>query len=307
MPSSSPSAQAPYPWQIDFFVMSAVWGASFLFMHVAGPEFGAIATAAMRVGIAAALLLPLVVLRGQAGAMWRHWRVIAVVGIFNAGIPFACFSFALLSISTGLSSILNATTPLFTACVAWLWLGQKPGKWRLLGLLVGFSGVALLVSTRNTAGAPVSAQAGNQLLAMAACLLASLCYGIAACTSKKYLAGVPALSVATGSNLAAFAMLLLPALWWAPRQMPSQNAWLAIAAVGVLCTGMAYVLYYRLIQTAGPAIASTITYLVPIFALGYGRIFLNEPITPAMLGCGAVILLGTALSTLAPAPKAQTA
>ncbi len=303
MPPHTTTQKPPYPWQIDFFLLASMWGASFLFMHEAAPEFGAIGVAAGRVGIAALMLLPLALARGLGAAMVIHWRAIAAVGLFNAAIPFACYAFALLYIPTGITSILNATTPMFTACVAWLWLGQRPSKLRLLGLVIGFIGVALLTSSKSLPAGQTAAQGSSQLLAMLACLLATLCYGIAASASKKYLSGVPALAVAAGSNLWAFALLLVPTLIWGPRHMPSQHAWLALAAVGVFCTGIAYVLYYRLIQSTSPALASTVTYLVPVFALLYGRVFLQEQITPAMLGCGAIIVLGTALSTLAPAGK----
>ena len=295
--------KAPYPWPIDFFIMAAVWGASFLFMQMAGPEFGPLATSALRVGIAALVLLPLVLVRGQGAAMLRYWRPIAAVGLFNAGIPFACFTFALMHISTGLTSILNATMPLFTALVAWVWLGQKPGPVRLLGLAIGFAGVALLVVSKSSAGQAgvAAASSGQQVLAMAACLCATLCYGIAACASRKYLASVPSIAVTAGSNLSAAILLLVPAVWWGPRSMPGAPAWMAIAAVGIFCTALAYALYYRMIQTTGTAITSTVTYVVPLFALLYGRLFLRETVTPAMLGYGALILLGTALSALAPA------
>lgn len=123
---------------------------------------------------------------------------------------------------------------------------------------------------------------------------------IAACISRKYLVAVPALAAASGSNACAAALLLLPAIVWGPRTLPSASAWAAIVAVGTVCTALPYVLHYRLIQTAGPAIASTVTYVVPSFALFYGHVFLREAITPAMLGYGAMILLGTAFSTLMP-------
>ena len=165
----------PYPWQIDFFSLAAIWGASFLFMHVAAPEFGPIGVATGRVGIAALMLIPLAIARGLGAEILKHWRVITVLGLFNTGIPFVCYAFALLYIPTGITSILNATTPMFTACVAWLWLGQRPGKVRLLGLLIGFTGVALLTGSKNLPAAASSGTGGSaQLLAMAACLLAPL-------------------------------------------------------------------------------------------------------------------------------------
>lgn len=295
-------AQAPYPRAIDFSILAAVWGASFLFMQIAVPAFGPLATSAVRVGIAALVLLPLALARGLRATMRAHWRVVAFIGLLNAGMPFALYAFALQHLPTGLASILNATTPMFATLVAWVWLGQRPGPWRMLGLAIGFCGVLLLAGSRAGAGQPHLPGSGGmwQWLATGACLCATLCYGAAACVSRKYLAGVSSLAAAAGSNLSAALALLLPALWWAPRSMPGASAWLAIAAVGTLCTALPYVLHYRLIQTAGPAVASTVTYVVPVFALLYGHVFLHEVITPAMLGYGALILLGTALSALTP-------
>ncbi|MDO5653437.1 MAG: DMT family transporter [Brachymonas sp.] len=302
MPASA-APKAPYPWPIDFFILAAIWGSSFLFMRLASPEFGPIATAALRVGIAALVLLPVAMLREQTGIMLQHWKAILAVGFFNAGLPFVCFSFAVMHISTGMTSMLNATMPMFTALVAWVWLGMRPGVWRMLGLLIGFGGVGLLVATKSPATTPSGEVGLMQWLAIGACLVATLCYGVAASLSKKYLSHVPALATSAGSNFGAALLLLVPALWTHPATMPGQTAWLAITAAGVMCTGLAYILYYRMIQTTGPAITSTVTYLVPVFALAYGYLFLKEQITLAMGLSGAVILLGTALSTLAPAPQ----
>lgn len=122
------AATAPYPRSIDFAILSAVWGASFLFMQLAAPAFGVVATSAARVAVAALVLLPLALARGLWGAMRANGRSIAVVGVFNAAIPFACYAFALRHLPTGLASILNATTPLFTTLVAWGWgSGLAPG------------------------------------------------------------------------------------------------------------------------------------------------------------------------------------
>ena len=133
--------------------------------------------------------------------------------------------------------------------------------------------------------------------AVLACLLACLCYGIAASFTKRHLSGLPPLVTATGSQLGASLGLALPALWLRPAHMPGPAAWLALLAVGIVCTGLAYVLYFRIIVNAGPERALAVTYMVPVFALLYGLIFLGEPITAWMLICAAVIILGTALST----------
>jgi len=133
--------------------------------------------------------------------------------------------------------------------------------------------------------------------AVLACLLACVCYALAASFTRRYLSELPPLVTATGSQIGAALGLALPALWLWPAQMPGPSAWLALLAVGILCTGVAYVLYFRIIGNAGPARALSVTYLVPVFAVLYGLLFLGETVTPWMLICAAVIIVGTAMST----------
>ncbi|TFZ00009.1 DMT family transporter [Ramlibacter rhizophilus] len=275
----------------DFLLLAAVWGSSFLFTRLTVVEFGPLGTAAMRCAIAAALLVPLVLLRGLGPQLRRHWKPGALIGLLNSGIPFALFAFAVQHVSTGLSAILNATVPMFGAVVAWAWLKDRPDAGRVLGLGLGFTGVALLAG--QTASVGTGASGWAVLAALAACL----CYGIAASAAKLYLGGIAPLVTAASSQIGATLALALPALWWAPQHLPSASAWAAMAALGLMCTGLAYVLYFRVIERAGPARAMTVTFLIPVFAVGYGVAFLGERVTTWMLACGAVIVLGTALST----------
>jgi drug/metabolite transporter (DMT)-like permease len=141
-----------------------------------------------------------------------------------------------------------------------------------------------------------------------ACLVATACYALAASATKRYLTGLPPLVTATGSQLGSTLALALPAFWFWPEDLPGGQAWLAVAVVGVLCTGIAYILYFRLIEQAGPARALAVTFVVPVFAILYGALFLGEQVTPWMLVCGLVIVCGTALSTgllKLPSPRAQ--
>jgi drug/metabolite transporter (DMT)-like permease len=285
----------PRNWIADFVLLAAIWGSSFLFMRLGTVEFGPVATAAVRVTVAAAFLLPLLWLRGLAPQLRRHWKPVFLIGILNSAVPFACFSYALLSITTGLSAILNATVPLFGALVAWAWLKDRPAGSRVLGLAIGFAGVALLAWDKASFKPDASGVAPGW--AVLACLLACLCYGLAANATKRYLSGLPALVTATGSQLGATLGLALPALWFWPARMPGLQAWLAVIALGIVCTGVAYVLYFRLIEHAGPARALAVTFLVPVFAVFYGVLFLGEGVTGWMLLCGGVIVCGTALST----------
>lgn len=282
-------------WLSDFLLLAAIWGSSFLFTRIAVVDFGPLPTAAVRVGIAAAFLLPLVLLRGHGQALMNNWRRVFLVGLFNSGIPFACFAFALLSITTGLSAILNATVPMFGAIVAWFWLKDRPTGSRVLGLLIGFAGVAMLAWDKATFKPDASGVAPGW--AVLACLFACLCYALSASYAKRYLTGLPPLVTAAGSQIGATLGLALPAAWLWPAQTPGGGAWLALAVVGVLCTGIAYVLYFRLIETAGPARALAVTFVVPVFAVLYGAVFLAEAVTLWMLLCAVVIIFGTALST----------
>jgi drug/metabolite transporter (DMT)-like permease len=239
--------------------------------------------------------MPILLYKGLGSQLRQHWKPVFFVGLLNSGIPFACYAFALLSITTGLSSLLNATVPMFGALVAWLWLRDRPTLSRSLGLVIGFAGVAMLAWDKASFKPDASGVAPGW--AVLACLLACLCYAIAASFTRRYLSALPPLVTATGSQVGAALGLALPAVWLRPAQMPGAAAWLALLAVGVLCTGLAYVLYFRIIAKAGPARALAVTYLVPVFAVIYGLIFLGEAVTPWMLVCAVVIIVGTALST----------
>ena len=263
-------------------------------MRLANTEFGALPTVGVRVAVASLCLLPLLLWQGHGRTLLRHWKQLWFVGMLNSGIPFACFSFALLSISTGLSAILNATAPLFGALIAWLWLHDRPGRSRVLGLVIGFLGVALLAWDKASFKPDASGLSTGW--AVLACLVACVCYGIAGNYTKRHLDGLPTLVTATGSQLGATLGLALPTWWLWPAQMPGRTAWLAVLAVGVFCTGLAYVLYFSLIGKVGPARAITVTFVVPAFAGVYGALFLSETVTPWMLFCGAIIICGTALS-----------
>jgi len=282
------------PWRTEFVLLAAIWGSSFMFMRLGAQEFGAIPTAGLRVGIAALFLGPLLLWRGLWPQLVQHWKEVFFVGLFNSAIPFVCFSFALLSISSGLSAILNATTPLFGAVVAWAWLKDRPHGRRILGLLIGFAGVALLAWDKASFKPDASGLATGW--AVLAVLTACLCYGISASYTKRYLSGLPSLVTAAGSQFGATLGLALPTLWLWPQQRPSPTAWLALLAVGVLCTGIAYILYFRLIENVGPARSLTVTFAIPVFAVIYGVIFLGEVVSLWMLLCAAIIVCGTALS-----------
>jgi drug/metabolite transporter (DMT)-like permease len=275
----------------ELIALAALWGASFLFMRMGAGEFGPVALAAVRVGGATIFLLPLLRWRGQSGELARHWKAILLVGVVNSALPFLCFGYAALSITAGLSSIFNAAAPLFGAVVAALWLKERLTPSRIAGLVIGFGGVLWLAWDK------ASFKPGGSGWAIVACLAATLCYGVGASLTRKRLAGVAPLAVAGGSQLAAALVLAVPAVAWWPATSPSARAWVAVALLAVACTGVAYVLYFRLIAHVGPTNAITVTFLIPAFAVAWGHLFLGEAFTLRMaIGC-MVILVGTALTT----------
>ena len=276
----------------DLLLLGALWGASFLFMRVAVPHFGALPVAALRVAGAALLLLPLLLVGSRMAALRLHWRPIALIGLTNSALPFLGFSMAAMTLPAGLSSILNATSPMFGALIAMVWLREPQPASSIAGLGLGFVGVVLLAWDRSG----IAPTAGADGLAIGLCLGAALLYGFSACFARRYLAGVDALAVAAGSQLSATLALALPAAWAWPTVLPPWPQWLAVLALALLCTGLAYVLYFRLIARIGPARAITVTFLVPAFAMLWAGVFLGEAVTPAMLAVSALILLGTGLA-----------
>lgn len=281
-------------WLVEFIVLAALWGASFLFARLGAAEFGPLPTAGLRVTVAALFLLPLLLARGLWPELKQHWPRIFLLGMMNSGIPFALYAFAVLSISTGLSSLLNATVPLFGAVVAWAWLKDRPHATKAIGLVIGFIGVVMLAWDKASFKADASGVSSG--LAVLACLGACLSYGISASFTKRYMSGRSSLVIAAGSQIGASIGLAVPTVLLWPAQTPGLSAWLAVLAIGVLCTGIAYVLYFRLIDRVGAAASLTVTFLIPVFAVIYGVLFLGESVGWWMLLCALIILCGTALS-----------
>ncbi|MEN5158180.1 DMT family transporter [Achromobacter spanius] len=275
---------------IDLLLLAAVWGGSFLFIRVAVPEFGPIALIELRVGLGAMSLLPIAFLRGKIPIIARHWRAILVVGTLNAAVPFLLYAYAAQSLGAGFLSVANAVTPVWGAVVGWLWLKDKLAMTRALGLAIGLLGIVALVWDKLDFGV------GGTGLAVLASISAPIFYGLAANWTKRFLNGVDALANATGSMVAASLVLLPFALATWPTAPISATAWQATIALAVICTGAAYIVFFRLIANVGPTGAVSVTFLVPIFGVLWGSWFLDEAITPSILAGAGIILVGTALA-----------
>jgi drug/metabolite transporter (DMT)-like permease len=278
------------PSLVRLLALSAIWGASFLFMRMGAPVLGPTALIAGRVFFAA-LFLAIVgaVLRKPLDAR-RNAGHYVVLGLFNSALPFLLFAFSARTLSASLMAILNATAPIWGAVIGAVWTRTALSARSLLGLALGVGGVALLVGfdpSTLRAGAP---------LAIALALAASFSYGIAtnyAKSAKK----VEPFANAHGSMWAA-TLLVAPLLPFAPPpQMPGPAIALSVLALGVVCSGIAYLLYFRLIADIGAASALTVTFLVPVFGVLWGHLILGEPLGWNTLAGAAIVIVGTALVT----------
>ncbi len=275
----------------EFILLAALWGGSFIFMRLSGPELGVFPGMALRTALAALALLPLLALRGLLAQLHRHAGKVLLIGMINSAIPFALYGYATLHLSAGFSAILNATVPFWGALVTWLWLGERPRISQLLGLVIGFAGVVMLVWGR------IDLRVGGDGWPILACLLATLLYAVSASAMRKYLSEVPPLVSATGSQIGATLLLAPLALLQWPSATPSLTAMASVVVLAVVCTAFAYVLYFRLMAHVGPVRATTVTFLIPVFGMLWGALFLAERITVQMVLATGVILLGTALTT----------
>jgi drug/metabolite transporter (DMT)-like permease len=266
---------------LELLMLGAIWGGSFLFMRVAAPTFGPFALVEVRIVLGALILLPFL---WQARALLSAKRVaqFAIVGALNSAIPFSLFAWGAERAPAGIGAIANSLTVLFTALVALLVYGERVSLRRALAMTVGFFGVVVLMSGKI---------AGSNVFAAAlAGTAASFCYGFAANFTKRWFVDVPPLAAVAGT-LGCAAILLAPfalATW--PAQSPPQAAWGSAIALGVVCTGIAYAFFFRLIQRVGAARATTCTYLVPLFGVFWGWTLLVETPTATMLIAGAMIL-----------------
>lgn len=286
---------------VQLLILAALWGGSFLFIRVGVGDFGVAPLMALRVGIGALFLLIVLVTRRPAReaflTMRTHAGPLLVVGILNSAAPFCLFAYAELTLSAGATSVINATTPLWGAIVAFLWLKDRLSALRVAGLAIGFAGVLALVWNQIAAPQEAGATAATTALAAAAALGATLLYGIAASYTKRRLTGVDSLTVAAGTMTGATIVLLPFAVFWWPAAPVSAVAWGSVVALGVACTGIAYMLFFHLIAVIGPARAITVTFVIPVFGILWGAVFLAERVSLGMAEACAIILVGTALAT----------
>jgi drug/metabolite transporter (DMT)-like permease len=269
---------------IRLLLLAALWGASFLFLRILAPVLGVAWTTELRVGIAGIAMLMFMAATRRTMHFRANWKQYLMLGMLNSALPFSLYSYAALTLPSGYSAIVNATSPLWGALIGAVALNEKLTARKCIGLATGIAGVMFLVRL-----GPV--QFTTQVMVAAlACVGAAICYGIASTYSKKKSASIAPPLMATGSQLAA-AFILLPFLPLAPAQGEITPFILAIAvALALLCSAVAFFIYFRLIADIGPTKALTVTFLIPLFALAWGALFLHETIDlNTLIGCALVI------------------
>ena len=270
--------------------LAALWGASFLFIRIGAPVLGPLPAAFVRVLIGAVTLAACVPVLGLRWDMRGKWPAVLMLGAVNSGIPFVMYAIAALWLPAGYSAVFNAMTPLMGVLIGALFFAERLTQAKAAGVVLGIAGVAVLTRT-----GPVAFSAQVMFGALA-CLVATACYGLAGFLARRWITergGLDSRLVAAGSMVGA-TLFLLPFSVVALAQhntLPEAGAgvWAAMLGLGVVCTALAYILYYRLIADLGPVRSLTVTFLIPPFGIIWGALFLHESLSWAHLAGGALI------------------
>jgi drug/metabolite transporter (DMT)-like permease len=283
----APAVARAWLTPLELGALGAIWGASFLFQRMSAADLGALPLVQVRLTLGALVLLPFLWIARKRFPL-RAWPMLALIGLVNSAVPFVLFAWAAQRAPAGAVAITNSLAVLFTALVAFAFYGERIGGRRVAALFGGFAGVVVLASAK-TAGADI----GGAVLAGTA---AAALYGVGANLVRTRLAGLPPAAVAAATlGVSAIAMLPFSLATW-PTHAVRASSWGAAIVLGLVCTGVAYALFYRLIQRIGAARAVTVTYLVPLFAVGWAWLVLGEALTVPMAIAGTLILGSVAVS-----------
>ena len=275
--------------------LAALWGASFICLRIAAPQFGAIPLIFLRVSIAALVLTPLIIRSRVIDQIKKAPWAILFMGLFMSAIPFTLFAYASHALEAGTMVVINATAPIWAALISSKMNGYRLTKSQGAGMAIGLLGVCLIAWSNIGLK-----QDGDVALAILAAIAATFCYGLGSSLSKRYLEEVSPMAITFGSLMFASALLAIPAMVSIPQEMPTANAWIATSIFGVGCTAAAYLLFYHLTKTIGGERAIAVTYLQPLFGIAWGVLLLRESISISIVVGGLVILMGTALVTNLP-------
>ena len=279
-----------------FITLSFMWSLSFIFYRIGVPEFGSLAFASLRVVLAGLTMLVFVLVsKKNRQGIRENWKALTLVGMFSAAIPFILFAFSARSVNAGVLAVLNASVPMMSGFIASVFFKDRLSKKQILGLVIGVIGVVILMS-ENLFGEQ-GATSGSGLLPMAYALLACVGYAAGANITRNYLEKVSPVAITAGSLIIASVIMLPVAVYEFPYgKSISLTAWIAVICIGVFSTAIALIFMNQLIKSIGPVRATSITLVIPIFAIILGYLLLGEALdTPAIIG-SMVILFGTYLS-----------
>ncbi|MEA2118087.1 DMT family transporter [Halovibrio sp. HP20-50] len=272
-------------------LLSTLWGLSFIFMRVAVPEFGAVPLVLVRMGLGALLLMPLLISLRYLRLIWDHKGPLLLLGLVNHVLPFSLLALATTRLEAGFTSLINATTPIFTALLGALFFATAVQRQQYVGLALALLGVYVLSADRLD-----FALGGDGWFILAA-LGATFCYGIASNYSKTRLGHLPTRVLAAGSSAMSALVLLIPGILLWPSDPISPLAWGNAMALAALSTTLAFLLYFGLLASAGATATSTVTFLVPVSALIWGYLLLGETLNLQIIAGMVITLIGTAIAT----------
>jgi len=267
------------------FVLAALWGASYLFIRVAVPVLGVFPLVEARLVIGGVILLIYAVIIGRAPNFRKHWRKFLFIGLMNNAIPFTLIATAQLNVTASLAALINATTPLFSALIAAVWISDKLTRVKVIGLFLGIVGVGIIVGWEGLS------LDDSRFVSIILLLGASVAYSIVAVYGKRYLSDMNPITVSTGQLMASSTMMLPLALANPPQNPITMEVIGAVIGLGVFSTTVAYLIYFHLIVSAGPTNAASVTLLIPFFSSLWGAIFLGERLLPnELIGFGVILL-----------------
>lgn len=278
-------------------LLGAVWGASFLFIGVAAPDFGPITLMFLRVFVGGLILFIIAYLTHRHQniqdtiRLRQNWRKYLTVGLLNCALPFTLIAYAELKVTASLAAILISTMPLFTAVIAGIWGSEQLTRRKMWGVLLGVIGVAVLVG-----GGPLALNV-EVIVAILALLVAACSYSTATVYAGKYISGLPPVFASTMQLLGAAILMAVPAIWAGPSERPSSLAIINLTALVLLSTTFAYIIYFFLLKEVGPTRTASVTFITPLFGTLWAVVFLDEPVSIGMFFGLAVILASVRLVT----------
>ncbi len=273
------------------FLLGAIWGASYILIRVAVEPFGPVFFMSARVALTALILVGYARLRAIDLKIRAYWRQFLILGFLGSALPFTLIGWAELTVSGSMAAILTSATPLFAALVAVPGLGERLTAYKLVGAIMGIAGVTIVVG-----GSPMTLDL-QFLLATLALLGAASSYALGGVYAKRSFHGLDNMSMSSGQLIGATVILAPVSLFDIPKELPPIGAILALLTLVVVCTALAYQLYYYLIISAGPIQALTVTLLVPIFGVFWGALWLQESISPGMILGLLIVLFSVGLVT----------